>query len=268
MSMPLTHQVVAWIVTTAYNFDENNFILFLLTVAFLWSLKILRHYRSHLSLLITISILIYCHLKFNFHHVEVETDGKMTWMDEDYYEKKQNSWKPRMISSTGQLHFSNGSWKSSSSSSENNNSKPKRVRFRGINLPAKTPSTPTLLKTSKCSNDSLLYETKESVSFVNRPFPIETADEHFQRLSNYGFNLIRLSVTWEAVMHAGPGIIDQDYLLYLSDLIDKAAEYGLYVIIDPHQDVWSRQVFLSLHILSHLFYRTFIQHYPFSYSFV
>ncbi len=229
--MPITHQIVSLIVTTAYNFDEKKFSLFLLTVSFFWSLKILRHYRSHISLLITISILIYCHLNYNFSSQVEPDEQEVRWMDEDYYESKQTNFKPRMLSSTRQLHFSNGSWKSSADD---------RVRFRGINLPAKTPSVPALLKTSKCSDDSLLYKTKESVSFVNRPFPLETADEHFQRLSRYGFNLIRLSVTWEAVMHEGPGIIDQDYLLYLSDLIDKAAEYGLFVIIDPHQDVWSR----------------------------
>ena len=40
--------------------------------------------------------------------------------------------------------------------------------------------------------------------------------------------------------HAGPGIYDEDYLDYLYQVVKKAGEYGFYVFIDPHQDVWSR----------------------------
>jgi len=78
------------------------------------------------------------------------------------------------------------------------------VRFRGINLPAKTPSVPHDLKSTKPSSNlnhseymNLLYSSKASVSFVDRPIPLSSADEHFARLSLYGFNLIRLSVPWE-----------------------------------------------------------------------
>lgn len=41
-------------------------------------------------------------------------------------------------------------------------------------------------------------------------------------------------------MHEGPGIIDEPYLEYVKELVKLAARFGLYVIIDPHQDVWSR----------------------------
>lgn len=111
------------------------------------------------------------------------------------------------------------------------------VRFRGVNLPAKIPSTPSQFQSSDDSRQ--FYESKSEVSFVNRPFSLEAL--HFRRISQYwGFNLIRLSVTWEAVMHEGPGIIDQMYLAYLKEFVVLAEQYGLYVIIDPHQDVWSR----------------------------
>ena len=78
------------------------------------------------------------------------------------------------------------------------------------------------------------------VSFVNRPFPLEEAGEHFARLRSWGLTLVRFLVTWEAVEHAGPGLYDRDYLDYLYELVRRAGEHGLSLFIDPHQDVWSR----------------------------
>jgi hypothetical protein len=78
------------------------------------------------------------------------------------------------------------------------------------------------------------------VSFVDRPFPLAEADEHFERLCGWGLTVIRLVVTWEAVEHAGPGIHDQDYLDYLHGLAAKAGDHGISILIDPHQDMWSR----------------------------
>jgi len=78
------------------------------------------------------------------------------------------------------------------------------------------------------------------VSFVGRPFPAGEAEEHFERLRSWGLTVIRLLVTWEAVEHAGPGAYDQEYLDYLHELVARAGSHGISVIIDPHQDVWSR----------------------------
>jgi len=78
------------------------------------------------------------------------------------------------------------------------------------------------------------------VSFVGRPFALEEAEEHFARLSQWGLTFLRFLVTWEAVEHAGPGIHDQEYLDYLRAVIAGAGRHGIHVLIDPHQDVWSR----------------------------
>ena len=79
-----------------------------------------------------------------------------------------------------------------------------------------------------------------NVSFINRPFPLDEADEHYSRLKAWGFNTLRFLVTWEGVEHSGPGIYDAGYLDYLHAVIQRAGEYGFSVFIDPHQDVWSR----------------------------
>jgi hypothetical protein len=112
------------------------------------------------------------------------------------------------------------------------------LTLRGINLAgsSKMPSRPN----GRTDLASGFFESMRSVSFVDRPFPLADADAHFARLRAWGFTLIRLLVTWEAVEHAGPGEYDRAYLDYLAKLVERAGRYGLHVWIDPHQDVWSR----------------------------
>ncbi|MDR1576370.1 MAG: cellulase family glycosylhydrolase [Treponema sp.] len=78
------------------------------------------------------------------------------------------------------------------------------------------------------------------VSFVGRPFPLEEAEVHFERLRRAGFTFLRLVITWEALEHAGPGCYDEAYLAYLRKLLLVAEQKGVSVCMDPHQDVWSR----------------------------
>lgn len=84
------------------------------------------------------------------------------------------------------------------------------------------------------------FSDHRTVSFVGRPFPIEDADSHLGRIAGWGFNVLRLLVTWEAVEHAGPGQYDEAYLDYVAEVARKAGEHGLVLFIDFHQDVWSR----------------------------
>ena len=84
------------------------------------------------------------------------------------------------------------------------------------------------------------FSDHRDISFVGRPFPLQEADEHFSRLRDWGFNCLRLLTTWEAVEHKGSGQYDADYLEYYQKICEIAGEYGLYVFVDFHQDVWSR----------------------------
>lgn len=84
------------------------------------------------------------------------------------------------------------------------------------------------------------FSGHRTVSFIGRPFPLAQADAHLGRLQHWGFNCLRLLTTWEAVEHAGPGQYDEAYLDYFAQIARKAGDYGLYVFIDFHQDVWSR----------------------------
>jgi hypothetical protein len=113
----------------------------------------------------------------------------------------------------------------------------RKLMLRGVNLAgsSKVPYTP----------DGVTYIREgffnhRHISFVGRPFPLEQADQHLSRLKAWGFNFLRLLVTWEAIEHAGPGMYDDEYLDYIVNVVKKAGEYGFNLFIDPHQDVWSR----------------------------
>ncbi|WP_039048916.1 glycoside hydrolase family 5 protein [Comamonas thiooxydans] len=112
----------------------------------------------------------------------------------------------------------------------------RQVLLRGVNLGGDCklpyPSGGTQYPTD--------FSDHREVSFVGRPFPLAQADTHLARLRRWGFNCLRLLTSWEAVEHAGPGLYDEAYLEYFTELCRKAGEHGFYVFVDFHQDVWSR----------------------------
>ncbi|GAO47563.1 hypothetical protein G7K_1767-t2 [Saitoella complicata NRRL Y-17804] len=112
------------------------------------------------------------------------------------------------------------------------------VLLRGVNLSGDTkqPGRPDL--PSHLSDD--FYESADTCSFIGRPFPLDEADEHLLRLKSWGYNVVRYVITWEAVEHAGPGKYDEEFIDYTLQILKKCREHNMHVIMDPHQDVWSR----------------------------
>jgi Glycoside hydrolase family 5 C-terminal domain/Cellulase (glycosyl hydrolase family 5) len=112
----------------------------------------------------------------------------------------------------------------------------RRVILRGVNLggDCKVPYP------EGGTNFPSDFSDHREVSFIGRPFPLNEATEHFARLRHWGFNCVRMLTTWEAVEHRGPGEFDTEYLDYYAELCRRAGDYGLYVFVDFHQDVWSR----------------------------
>jgi hypothetical protein len=113
----------------------------------------------------------------------------------------------------------------------------RRTLLRGVNLGG---STKVPLSPNGATHLGTDFEGWRDVSFVGRPFALDEAHEHLARLAHWGFNVLRLLVTWEAIEHSGPGKYDEAYLDYVRAVVKKAREHGLLVFIDPHQDVWSR----------------------------
>jgi len=109
--------------------------------------------------------------------------------------------------------------------------------LRGVNLggSSKVPATP-----DGATHRGVDFQAWREISFVGRPFPLEEADRHLERIASWGFSVLRLLTTWEAIEHAGPGLYDEDYLDYFRTVVRKARAHGLLVFVDPHHDVWSR----------------------------
>ncbi|KAK4218389.1 glycoside hydrolase [Rhypophila decipiens] len=113
----------------------------------------------------------------------------------------------------------------------------REVTLRGINVAgdAKYPSQPN--QPSHIVED---FFDGDNVKFTARPFPKEDAHLHFSRLKRFGYNTIRYVFTWEAIEARGPGIYDEEWIQHTIDILRTAKDYGFYIFMDPHQDVWSR----------------------------
>ncbi|KAH8903255.1 glycoside hydrolase [Coniochaeta sp. PMI_546] len=113
----------------------------------------------------------------------------------------------------------------------------RQVLLRGINVAgdAKYPSQPW-----QPSHIVFDFFDGDNVNFRERPFTKEDAPLHFSRLKRYGYNTIRYVFTWEAIEAAGPGIYDEQWIQHTIEVLRVARDYGFYIFMDPHQDVWSR----------------------------
>lgn len=101
--------------------------------------------------------------------------------------------------------------------------KKRKVLLRGSNISCKLPRLVT-----------------PEISFTGIPFPLHEAKEHFARLRYWGFNCLRYTVTWESLEHAAPGVYDHQFLDYFVKILEEALLHDLFILIDFHQDVWSR----------------------------
>lgn len=71
------------------------------------------------------------------------------------------------------------------------------------------------------------------------PFKAVTSAAELQRLPALGVNTIRLLFTWEAY-EPDQGHYSTDYMAYYQQVVQWAEQLGLYVIVDFHQDAYSR----------------------------
>lgn len=75
----------------------------------------------------------------------------------------------------------------------------------------------------------------------------EISDADLRRIASWGFNLVRLGIHWaklspeepERAAHADEEL-DQSYLDRIQELVRQLEAYGVHVLIDMHQDLYSR----------------------------
>jgi len=60
----------------------------------------------------------------------------------------------------------------------------------------------------------------------------------FEQIRRNGFNIIRLGIIWDG-LEPEPGVYDDAYLDRIEDILDLCAKYGIYVLLDMHQDLYS-----------------------------
>ena len=66
-------------------------------------------------------------------------------------------------------------------------------------------------------------------------------DEDMAQMRAWGIKLVRLGVMWEAVERS-PGEYDMAYLDQVEQLINRFGQYDIAVIVDNHQDLFSRNL--------------------------
>ncbi|MDX9722422.1 MAG: cellulase family glycosylhydrolase [Myxococcota bacterium] len=132
------------------------------------------------------------------------------------------------------------------------------VHIRGINVSGSTkfpvteefpsryplPTDPTLKQ--RCQTIFPMPSNcipEQTVNYVGRPFDLEEADRWYGQLAALGFNSVRLIMNWEAIEPQQRGVYDAAYLDYYEQLVAIARRHGLYVLVDMHQDIFSRHLF-------------------------
>ena len=69
----------------------------------------------------------------------------------------------------------------------------------------------------------------------------ELPDEDVARMASLGFNLLRLPLSWSA-FEPQPGVWAPSFLDTLTRVVASCRNHGVYVLLDLHQDAWSKEI--------------------------
>jgi len=114
--------------------------------------------------------------------------------------------------------------------------------LHGINVSGSTKVPASIDGKALTIADLKVPNAKGKPSYVGKPFPAAEVDAELRKLRDAGFNVIRLLVNWEGVEPVRKGQYDLDYLKSLRAVVQKANDYGMYVLMDMHQDMFSRHL--------------------------
>ncbi|MCF8277597.1 MAG: glycoside hydrolase family 5 protein [Flavobacteriales bacterium] len=76
---------------------------------------------------------------------------------------------------------------------------------------------------------------------ANVPATKEYAATDMAMMAHYGFNCIRLIFSWSS-LEPQPGQYDEGYIAQIRSVITEADKYGIYVMLDMHQDAWGKYI--------------------------
>ena len=92
------------------------------------------------------------------------------------------------------------------------------------------PSTPASYSNGACPPDDPTVEG------------VDICQYDFSQLRPLGYDTIRLNISW-SLLEPAPGKISQTYLDRVAQVVAWAKRAGIYVVIDMHQDAWSKYVY-------------------------
>lgn len=67
-------------------------------------------------------------------------------------------------------------------------------------------------------------------------------ERDFEQIRRLGYDAIRLNLSW-SLIEPSPGRIDRQYLDRVAQVVGWARQAGIYVILDMHQDAWSKYLY-------------------------
>ena len=73
------------------------------------------------------------------------------------------------------------------------------------------------------------------------PTVVPLRDRDYRRMEALGFNVIRLAVNWSK-LEPERGQINSHYIDRIRKVVDKAADHGIYTVIDMHNGGWGKYV--------------------------
>ena len=90
---------------------------------------------------------------------------------------------------------------------------------------------------------AISYKVAPFMPTIDAFNPINSfAEDDLRLFDKLNLNVIRLGVSWAACQpRRGPDGFDLEYLARLKQLVKKSEEYGLYVIIEYHQDLFAEK---------------------------
>jgi endoglycosylceramidase len=71
---------------------------------------------------------------------------------------------------------------------------------------------------------------------------VRICDFDFAQMRPLGFDAIRLNLSW-SLLEPNPGQIDHVYLDRIAQVVGWAKAQGIYVVLDMHEDAWSKYVY-------------------------
>lgn len=77
-------------------------------------------------------------------------------------------------------------------------------------------------------------------------FPVtrELTEDDFADMASYGFNVVRLGLSWSA-LEPERGELDPEYLATVKQAVEWGKEHGIRTVLDMHQDGWSNAPYVE-----------------------